>query len=136
MATNITFRNFLQDQVVGLNAETAREVVDVHGINTMKRLADLTRAGIKDLANLIRKQRVLNVAPLPDRYIVSPREWRPHDVHGGRHCQEYLWSVRAVMLSLRIYSPSCRMQISLRCTGSRLRLRETRRIPYLGELWG
>ena len=70
MATNAAFRNFLQDQVVGLNAETAREVVDVHDINTVKRLADLTRDSIKDLANLIRKQRVLNVAPLPDRYMV------------------------------------------------------------------
>ena len=70
MATNAAFRSFLQDQVVGLNAEMAREVVDVHGINTMKRLADLTRDGIKDLANLICKQRVLNVAPLPDRYMV------------------------------------------------------------------
>ena len=67
MATNAAFRKFLQDQVVGLNAETAREVEDVHGINAMKRLADLTRAGVKDLANLIRKQRMLNVAPLPDK---------------------------------------------------------------------
>ena len=33
MATNAAFRNFLQDQVVGLNTKTAREVVDVHGIN-------------------------------------------------------------------------------------------------------
>ena len=73
MATNAAFRNFLQDQVVGLNAETAREVVDVHGINTTKRLADLSRDAIKDLANLIRKQRVLNVAPLPDRLMVFSR---------------------------------------------------------------
>ena len=72
MATNATFRNFLQDPVISLNAETAREVVDEHGINTMKWLADLTREGVKDLANLIRKQRVLNVAPLPDRLMVFP----------------------------------------------------------------
>ena len=44
----------------------------MHGINTMKRLADLSHAAIKDLANLIRKQRVLNVAPLPDRLMVFP----------------------------------------------------------------
>ena len=72
MATNATFRNFLQDPVVGLNAETARKVVDEHGINTMKRLADLIREGVKNLASLIHKQRVLNVAPLPDRFMVSP----------------------------------------------------------------
>ena len=72
MVTNAAYRNFLQDQVIGLNAETAREVVDVHGINTMKRLADLNRDDINDLANLIRKQRVLNVAPLPDRLMVFP----------------------------------------------------------------
>ena len=87
MATNAAFRNFLQDQVVGLNTETVREVVDVHGINTMKMLADLSRDGIKDLANLIRKLRVLNVAPLPDMYMVFPANgahmmysyctWRP-----------------------------------------------------------
>ena len=65
MATNAAFRNFLQDPVIGLNAETAREVVDEHGINTMKRLADLTREGVKDLADLIYNQRVLNVASLP-----------------------------------------------------------------------
>ena len=62
MATNAAFCNFLQDSVIGLKAKTAREVVDEHGINTMKRLADLTREGDKDLASLIRKQRVLNVA--------------------------------------------------------------------------
>ena len=72
MATNAAYHNFLQDQVIGLNAETACEVVDVHGINTMKRLADLNRGDINDLANLIRKQRVLNVAPLPDRLMVFP----------------------------------------------------------------
>ena len=72
MATNVAFRNFLQDPVIGLNAETAREVVDEHGINTMKRLADLTREGGKDLASLIRKQGVLNVAPLSDRFMVFP----------------------------------------------------------------
>ena len=38
----------------------------------MKRLADSTREGVKDLASLIRKQRVLNIAPLPDRFIVFP----------------------------------------------------------------
>ena len=55
MATNAALRNFLQDPVIGLNAETAREVVDEHGINTMKRMTDLTLEGVKDLANLIRK---------------------------------------------------------------------------------
>ena len=55
MATNAAFRNFLQDQVVGLNAETAHEVVDEHDINTLKRLSDLTCNGVKDLANLICK---------------------------------------------------------------------------------
>ena len=55
-----------------MNAETAREVVDVHGITTMKRLSDFNRVDINDLANLIRKQKVVNVAPLPDRMMVFP----------------------------------------------------------------
>ena len=38
----------------------------------MKRLADSTHEGVKDLASLIRKQRVLNVAPLPSRFMVFP----------------------------------------------------------------
>ena len=70
MATNAAFRNFLQDPVVGLNAETAREVVDKHGINTMKRLANLTHQGVMDPASLIHKQRVLNAAPLSDRFMI------------------------------------------------------------------
>ena len=55
MATDAAYRNFLQDIVIGLNAETAREVVNVHGINTMKKLADLTRLDINELAQVIRK---------------------------------------------------------------------------------
>ena len=65
MATNAAFCNFLQDPVIGLNAESAREVVDEHGINTMKRLTDLTLDGVKDLASLIRKQRVFGMPPHP-----------------------------------------------------------------------
>ena len=64
MATNAAFRNFLQDPVIGLNAESAREVVDEHGINTMKRLADLALDGVKDLASLICKQRVFGTVCL------------------------------------------------------------------------
>ena len=48
-------------------------VVDVHGINTMKRLSDLNRIDINELAQLIRKQKVINVAPLPDRMMVFPQ---------------------------------------------------------------
>ena len=55
-----------------MNAETAREVVDEHGSNTMKRLADLTHQDVMDLASLIRKQKVLNVAPMPDRFMTFP----------------------------------------------------------------
>ena len=73
MATNAAYRNFLQDRVIGLNAETAPEVVDMHGINTMKRLSDLNRVDINELAQLIRKQKVINVAPLPDRMMVFPQ---------------------------------------------------------------
>ena len=72
MATNAAFRNFLQDPVIGLNAESAREVVDEHGINTMKRLADLNLDSIKYLASLIRKQRVFDMLPLPDRFMLFP----------------------------------------------------------------
>ena len=72
MATNAAFCNFLHDPVIGLNAESAREVVDEHGINTMKRLADLTLDGIKDLASLVRKQRVFGMPPLPDRFMLYP----------------------------------------------------------------
>ena len=72
MATNAAYRNFLQDNVIGLNAETAREVVDVHGIDTMKKLADLTRQDVAELAQVIRKQKVAMVAPLPDRYMNFP----------------------------------------------------------------
>ena len=72
MATNADFCAFLQDPVIGLNAESARKVVDEHGINTMKRLADLTLARVKDLASLIRKYRVFGMPPLPDRYMLFP----------------------------------------------------------------
>ena len=72
MATNAAYRNFLQDQVIGLNVESSRELVDVHGINIMKRLSDLNRVDINELAQLIRKQKVINAAPLPDRMMVFP----------------------------------------------------------------
>ena len=72
MATNAAFRIFLQDLAIGLNAGSAREVVDEHGINTMKRLANLNLDGVKDLASLIRKQRVLGMPPLPDRFMLFP----------------------------------------------------------------
>ena len=68
MATDAAYRNFLQDIVIGLSAETAREVVNVHGINTMKKLADFTRQDINELAQVIGKQKVIHVAPLPDRF--------------------------------------------------------------------
>ena len=72
MATNAAFRIFLQDPVIGLNTGSAREVVDEYGINTMKRLANLNLDGVKDLASLIRKQRVLGMPPLPDRFMLFP----------------------------------------------------------------
>ena len=72
MATNAAFRNILQDQIIGLNNETAREVVDAHGINTMKRLTDLTHQAVTDLASLIRKTKVLGIPPMPDRLMSFP----------------------------------------------------------------
>ena len=72
MATNAAFRVFFQDQVIGLNEETAREVVLEHGINTMKGLADLTHQAVMDLASLIRKTKVLGAPPAPDRTMTFP----------------------------------------------------------------
>ena len=72
MATNAAFRVFFQDEVIGLNEKTAREVVLEHGINTMKRLADLTHQAVMDLASLIRKTKVLGVPSAPNRTMMFP----------------------------------------------------------------
>ena len=72
MATNAAFRAFFQNEVIGLNEETAREIVLQHGINTMKVLASLTHQGVMDLASLIRKTKVTGIAPAPDRTMTFP----------------------------------------------------------------
>ena len=72
MATNAAFRVFFQDDVIGLNAETAREVVVEHGINTMKKLADMTHQTVTDLDSLIRKTKVLEIPLIPDRTMTFP----------------------------------------------------------------
>ena len=72
MATNAAFRAFFQHEVIGLNEETAREIVVQHGINTMKVLAGLTHQGVMELASLIRKTKVTGIAPAPDRTMTFP----------------------------------------------------------------
>ena len=51
--TNAAFRTMLMHQVIGLNQESAHEIVDNNGMNTKKRFADLKPQRVVDLAKLV-----------------------------------------------------------------------------------
>ena len=72
MADNVGFRNMFADPVFGLNAESSRELVDVNGVNSMPRLADLTDSRVGDLVSLIRKTVVRGAGRAANRRMTFP----------------------------------------------------------------
>ena len=72
MADPAAFRTMFADPAFGLNVDSSRELVDVNGVNSMPRLANMTSERIRDVASLIRKTVVIGVGRAPDRRMVFP----------------------------------------------------------------